>query len=80
VPTILRKDGFRFFFYSNERNEPPHVHVIGKGGELKVWLEPIKLARAFHISKHDQTAALRLVEENVSLFLRSWKNWHESNR
>ena len=33
MPTILRKNGFRFFFYSNERNEPPHVHVVGRGGE-----------------------------------------------
>ena len=27
MPTILRVAGFRFFFYSNERGEPAHVHV-----------------------------------------------------
>ena len=27
MPTLLQTEGFRFFFYSNERLEPPHVHV-----------------------------------------------------
>ncbi|MFM9947502.1 MAG: DUF4160 domain-containing protein [Saprospiraceae bacterium] len=27
MPTILKWLGFRFFFYSNEGNEPPHVHI-----------------------------------------------------
>lgn len=27
MPTIFRIDGYRFFFYSGEGNEPPHVHV-----------------------------------------------------
>jgi hypothetical protein len=27
MPTILREAGFRLFFYSNESNEPPHIHV-----------------------------------------------------
>ena len=27
MPTVLRVRGFRFYFYSHEPNEPPHVHV-----------------------------------------------------
>lgn len=27
VPTVLRIDGLRFFFYSGDREEPVHVHV-----------------------------------------------------
>jgi Domain of unknown function (DUF4160) len=27
MPTILRINGYRFFFYSNENDEPAHVHV-----------------------------------------------------
>lgn len=38
LPTILREYGYRFHFYSNEGKEPPHVHVTGKGGEMKVWI------------------------------------------
>lgn len=27
MPTVLRIGPFRFFFYSNENNELPHIHV-----------------------------------------------------
>lgn len=27
MPTVLRIGRFRFFFFSNEREEPPHIHV-----------------------------------------------------
>lgn len=48
MPVILRVDGLRFFFYSNEGNplELVHVHVRQSGKEAKVWLEPeVQLAR-----------------------------------
>jgi hypothetical protein len=37
--------GFRFHFYSEEANEPPHIHVATPEGECKFWLQPIRLAR-----------------------------------
>jgi hypothetical protein len=27
MPTVLRLDGYRFYFYSHEPNEPPPVHI-----------------------------------------------------
>ena len=27
MPTMLRVAGYRFFFFSNERQEPAHIHV-----------------------------------------------------
>jgi hypothetical protein len=42
MPTILRYEGFRVFFYSNEGDprEPIHVHVRRDGCEAKVWISP----------------------------------------
>ena len=45
MPTALRIGAFRFHFYSDEGNEPPHIHVATQDGECKFWLEPITLAR-----------------------------------
>ena len=45
MPTVLRLGAFRFFFYSDERNEPPHIHVATPDGECKFWLDPVQLAR-----------------------------------
>ena len=42
MPTVFHFAGFRFFFYSNERNprEPVHIHARGHSGEAKLWVEP----------------------------------------
>lgn len=48
MPTVLRLEGFKFFFYSDEGDprEPPHIHVFKVGQEAKFWLTPeVKLAR-----------------------------------
>jgi hypothetical protein len=48
MPTVLRFQGFRFFFYSNEGNplEPAHIHIFKAGAEAKFWLLPdVQLAR-----------------------------------
>jgi len=38
VPTVLRVQGFRVYFWSREPNEPPHVH-LDKGELLETWHE-----------------------------------------
>jgi len=50
MPTVLRIGSFRFHFYSDERNEPPHIHVKTPDGECKFWLDPIRLARNKNVS------------------------------
>ena len=35
MPTILLVRGWRFFFYSNERGEPMHVHARKAETECK---------------------------------------------
>lgn len=75
MPTLLRKNGFRFFFYSNEGHELPHVHVVGRGGELKIWLDPIMISKAYNMSPKDQREALRITRENANLFLEKWIEW-----
>lgn len=46
MPTVLRIDGFRFFFYSNEGSEPPHIHVERAESTAKFWLEEVELANS----------------------------------
>lgn len=61
MPTILRIGSFRFHFYSDEGNEPPHIHVETPDGECKFWLEPIRLAR----NKNVQPKVIRAIEKLV---------------
>jgi len=51
MPTILYIYGWRLFFYSNEKNEPIHIHVQKGDFEGKFWLkiEEISIEEAFVI-------------------------------
>ncbi|MCK1358467.1 DUF4160 domain-containing protein [Bradyrhizobium sp. 199] len=44
MPTVLRWGPYRAFFYSNEGNEPPHVHVRAANCEAKFWLHDLDVA------------------------------------
>ena len=44
MPTVLRLESFRFFFYSLEGQEPPHIHVEQAERVAKFWLRPVELA------------------------------------
>jgi hypothetical protein len=44
MPTVLRVDGYRFYFYSHEPGEPAHVHVDRAGSTAKLWLRSVAVA------------------------------------
>ena len=44
MPTLLRWHGYRFFFYSADGWEPPHVHVVKDGREAEIWLRDLTVA------------------------------------
>ncbi|USU07640.1 DUF4160 domain-containing protein [Sphingomonadaceae bacterium OTU29MARTA1] len=46
MPTLLRIGAFRFYFYSHEPNEPPHVQVDRGEATIKVWLNPSRSQKA----------------------------------
>ena len=75
MPTILRLDGFRYHFYSNEGREPPHIHVVGKGGEMKIWLQPILVDSVFNLTPPDQRRIFDTVRKNKELFLEKWNEF-----
>ncbi len=71
-PTVLRKDGFRFYFFSREETRV-HVHVQHAEGEAKVWLAPkIELALNQGLKARQITTVLRLVQENEDVIRKAW--------
>lgn len=56
MPTLLFIYGFRFFFYSNENNEPIHVRIEKGNANGKVWLEPgIEIAYMYGFNNKEVT-------------------------
>jgi hypothetical protein len=65
MPTVLRIGSFRFHFYSDEGQEPAHIHVRTADGECKFWLEPsIFLASNRGVKPHDLRSIEPLVFEH----------------
>jgi hypothetical protein len=75
MPTVLRIGKFRFYFFSNERQEPPHIHVKAGGDEAKFWLNPTQLASNYGFSSRELNELGRLVEENEAVFLEAWNEY-----
>ena len=50
MPKALKDGPYRFFFWSRENNEPPHVHVRRERFEAKFWIPPIDATRSSAMS------------------------------
>jgi hypothetical protein len=72
MPTVLRIDGLRFYFYSHEPNEPPHIHVDQGSNSAKVWLEPVTLARNVGFRPRELTHILRLTRTHREQLVEAW--------
>jgi hypothetical protein len=78
VPTILLINGFRFFFFSADGNEPIHVHVKKGGGDGKVWLEPeLKPAYLIDFTAQEEKQIMKIVEENRKLIIKKWNEYFD---
>jgi hypothetical protein len=74
MPTLLRFLGFRFFFYSNEGKEPPHVHIEKGDAEGKFWLDPVEEEYMDGFTKSEEKQVRKIIEEHQQNFK---NNWHE---
>ena len=77
MPTLLIIEGFRFYFFSLEENEPPHVHVRKGGGKAKFWLSPVELAHCRHLNRQELRRAHELTEEHAEEFLKRWQEYFD---
>lgn len=69
---MLLVEGYRFFFFSNEGTEPPHVHVERGDGYAKFWIEPVDLAEAVGLKTRELGRARLLVIQHRIDFREKW--------
>ena len=75
VPTVLLAEGCRFFFFSNEGTEPPHIHVEQGDGYAKFWLEPVELVDAVGMKTRELGRARLLVIQHRIDFREKWREY-----
>lgn len=78
MPVVLRIDGLRFLFYSNEGTprEPPHIHVLQDRDEAKFWLTPeVSLAYNDGFGARRLNGIRKLVERNREGLENAWHEY-----
>ena len=75
LPTVLRQGPYRFFFYSADRDEPPHIHVECGDGTAKLWLLPVRLVRNRGLSTAQLREIQALVTRHGDALQRSWDEY-----
>ena len=75
MPTVLRSGPYRLFFYSGDRDEPPHVHVERDDRTAKFWLNPVRLQSSRGFRPAEVRQIQQLVERHREELLRSWNGF-----
>ena len=75
------QSGWRLFFYSDEGNEPIHIHCRRGGRECKYWLNiegfGIREAYAFGLSPRDNRQIRKIIFEQYDYIVTQWRKFQE---
>jgi len=75
TPAVLREGPYRFYFYSHEPNEPPHVHVDRDTQTAKFWLEPVGLAFNLGFGANELRRLESIVTQHQEELLEAWHGY-----
>ncbi|MBD2082933.1 DUF4160 domain-containing protein [Leptolyngbya sp. FACHB-17] len=79
MPTVLRINAYRFYFYSHEPNEPAHIHIDRDELSAKFWLDPVGLAKNIGFSAKELRRLQFLVEQHQVTLLEAWNDYFEDS-
>lgn len=73
--TVLRVGPYRFFFYSSDGSELPHVHVERDRDTAKFWLSPVRLQKSGGFRRHELRRIQQIIDDHREALLRSWDEY-----
>jgi hypothetical protein len=79
MPTILQIAGWRLFFYSDEGNEPVHIHAEKADKDCKYWLRveeyEIEEVFGYNISPTDRREIRRIIFAHFDYIVAEWNRY-----
>ena len=72
MPTLFIIHGFRFFFFSNEGNEPIHIHVEKGEKHAKFWIHPVSLEKSYRFSSIELTRVKDMIDAHRKEIEEKW--------
>ena len=74
MPTVLRINGYRFFFFSDE-HMPQHIHIEKAGSYVRIVLDTHEVTDSYKISSKEINKLIKLVEENKETLKGAWDEY-----
>jgi len=78
LPTLLVIGPYRFYFYSHENDEPPHIHIDRDRSSAKFWLNPVSLAKNIGFNNAELNKINKIIVNNNIKFLDEWYEYFGS--
>lgn len=75
MPTLLIDGPYRFYFYSHESTEPPHIHIDRDMFSAKFWLEPIAISKNIGFNAKELNKIYEIIVKNQEFFLDKWNDY-----
>jgi hypothetical protein len=75
MPTVLRSGPYRVFFYSDDREEPRHVHVQRDDCRAKVWLDPVRVYNSTGFGRPELRKIEVLIHEHADQLRKAWDDY-----
>lgn len=79
MPTVLVILGWRLFFYSNEGNEPIHIHAEKAEMECKFWILieefEIKEEFAYNLTPASKREIKKIIYQHFDLIVDEWNKY-----
>ncbi len=74
MPTVLRIEGFRFFFFSDE-HIPSHIHIEKGDGYARIELETFKITNSYNLNSKELKKLRDLVKDNNEKLTKAWNDY-----
>ena len=71
MPTILKSNGYRFYFYSNE-HLPEHIHIENGDKYARIILETLEVTDSYNLKQKEVKLIVELVKENRQKIKGAW--------
>jgi hypothetical protein len=72
MPEVFREGGYRFFFFSLEGTEPPHIHVESAEKYAKYWLNPVILVESRRMNSAELSKVRKIIEKRQNEIISKW--------
>ena len=74
MPTVLKIDGFRFFFFSDEHT-PEHIHIEKGDSYIRIEIESLKMTNSYNINSKETKKLVNLVSEHKDKLREAWNEY-----